>query len=777
MVNADNNGSLTTRRAMNMSAPEPVASVSASSIDMASLVRGIWRRKLMVLGLAVLFGLVAVAYVMTTAPTYTTESMVLIDNLDTPFDRAQPTDMQARQAIDERDVLSQVSVLTSRDLGERVVKQLTLNNRPEFDPLAKGLGLASRIAIALGFKSDPRSQTVEERAYGRYSGNLNVYEIPNSKVIVIRYSSTDPQTAAEVTNALAETYVLSTREAESEPTGRAREWLAQQIEALRKKVVETEAAAEEFRARAGLLKGTQATLGAQELQELNSQIVLAQAQRSDAEAKANSIRDLLARKGNVSASSEVLSSPMIQRLREDQTTLTRTRSELAVTYLPSHPKMAAVDSQLANIDRQIRAEALKIVDSLEDQAKVAGSREASLQASLDAAKARASGTNQDEVKLRALEREAAANRELLETFLNRFTDASARQDLTAQPGMARIIQRAAVPSSPSFPLPGPTILLAAVAGFMLGLGLAFLAEVMAASTATAEPVPAVAGARLADRVIVQPTREVPAPPKPVQPAPATAPETDRPVVQKAPEPAPAVSPAPAAADLAPALCELPSTPDTSAAIANAYQPIANPGGSYAGAMKLVTSWAISARQTLGVRRIAVAGLGQSAPDVAATVAGIARTLAGQGARTLIVDTDPSSAVLQVILGVPQGPGLAELLVGKEPFEAVIARDTASEAQYLRVGQNRAAVPALIASPHMEAVFDALGQVYDVVILHCGDAEGPGSLAVRKCHAAIVLAGAAGLADAARIIDALREVGLRAVRFLKINRPIEKAAAA
>src|SRR5205085_1629098 len=242
--------------------------------------------------------------------------------------------------------------------------------------------------------------------------------VPNSKVIVIKYASTDPEIAADVANTLAETYVMSTREAESEPTSRAREWLAHQIEALRQKVVETEAAAEEFRARAGLLKGTQATLGSQELQELNSQIVLAEAQRSDAEAKAKSIRDLLARKGSVDASAEVLNSSLIQRLREEQATLARSRSELAVTYLPSHPKIAAVDSELANIDRQIRAEAMKIVDSLEDQAKVASSRAASLKASLDAAKARASDTNQDEVKLRALEREAAANRELLETFLN-----------------------------------------------------------------------------------------------------------------------------------------------------------------------------------------------------------------------------------------------------------------------------------------------------------------------------------------------------------------------
>src|SRR5207248_1229196 len=282
---------------------------------------------------------------------------------------------------------------------------------------------------------------------------------------------------------------------------------------------------------------------------------------------------------------------LIQRLREEQATLARSRSELAVTYLPSHPKIAAVDSELANIDRQIRAEAMKIVDSLEDQAKVASSRAASLKASLDAAKARASDTNQDEVKLRALEREASANRELLETFLNRFTDASARQDLRAQPGMARIIQRAAVPSAPSFPLPGPTILLATIAGLMLGLGLAFLAEVMAATTAgTAAAMPIAAPIVVSSAAPVVAPRHRPAveikkpaanstesATEPVAPAWVAEPALmadgvveNEPEISRPPAAGPPLSGSQDAVELAPALCELPATSDTSAAIANAY---------------------------------------------------------------------------------------------------------------------------------------------------------------------------------------------------------------
>ena len=173
-------------------------------------------------------------------------------------------------------------------------------------------------------------------------------------------------------------------------------------------------------------------------------------------------------------------SALIQRLREAQVALLRTRAEYSTVYLGNHPKLIAIGRELADLDRQMRTEALKIVDRLGQEARIAAAREASLRSSLNDLKSRASETNVDDVKLRALEREAAANRSLLETFLNRYTDARARETANAQPGLARVISRADVPTDPSYPKRGPIVLLSAIAGFAIALGLAFLAEVMAA---------------------------------------------------------------------------------------------------------------------------------------------------------------------------------------------------------------------------------------------------------------------------------------------------------
>ena len=326
------------------------------------------------------------------------------------------------------------------------------------------MGLGRRIAVALGFRSDPRRESAEERAYGRYSGGLNVYQIPQSKVIVIKYSSTDPKGRRRCRQC-ARRNLRGLDPGIRVRTDRASAGMAR----LADRIAAPEGCRD--RSRGGRVSRPRRPAERHPIHpqlpgiagiELADRVGGSPACRRARQGEFD-LRPAGARR-KVDASTEALNSPLIQRLREQQAALSRSRAQLAITYLPSHPKLAAVQSEIANIDRQIRNEAMRIVDSLEDQAKIASSREATLRASLNAAKAKASGTNQDEVKLRALEREAAANRQLLETFLNRYTDASTRQDLIAQPGMARIIQRAAIPSSPSYPLTGPTVLLAALAG-------------------------------------------------------------------------------------------------------------------------------------------------------------------------------------------------------------------------------------------------------------------------------------------------------------------------
>lgn len=451
-----------------------------SAVDLRAVFQGMWGRKKLMLTIILCILAAAVVFVVTASPKYTATAKVLLEGPATSYrdpDLA-PNQIRGPTTVGEQEVFSQVEVIESSDLAERVAKALNLEQRPEFDPRRTEVNPLTAIMIGLGLAEDPRLQTTTRRVLDKFSDKLKAFPVVKSKVIQVEFSSKDPKTAAEVANTLTELYVTSTREVQLDDTRRASGWLTEQIAQLRNQVARSEAAVEEYRARAGLVQGTSSTttLKQDELSELNRQIALAAAGRAEAVAKANAIRTLLRDRGTVAASNDVTASNLIQRLREQEIALTRRLADLNTTYLSNHPRILSVRQEIDDVRRGIRVEALKIVEGLEQQAKVAAAREASLRASMAELKTAASVSKQDEVKLRALEREAKANREQLEALLKRLSDASARQDIYAQPARARIISRASVPSQPSFPKKGPILMIATGGAIAIALLAAFLVE-------------------------------------------------------------------------------------------------------------------------------------------------------------------------------------------------------------------------------------------------------------------------------------------------------------
>ncbi len=691
-----------------------------SAIGVGDVLRGVARRKFMILFFAfcALLGGLAAAHLLD--PVYSTEAQLLIDNLETRFDRMQTLENQATPNVDDRIVASQMAVLKSEDMGRRVIAALALENDPEFNAKLRNMSTLKKIKIALGFGEDPRRMTPEQLALASYLDGLSVYQQPESNVISVKYSASSGETAAKIANTLAETYIIATRESQSQPTERARDWLAKQIEALRRKLAASEQAVEEFRTEAGLLKGATMTLDTQEISELNTQITVAQVASAESEAKADAIRQSLRSQGSLDASSEVLASPVIQRMKEQRTEAARAVAELSATYLASHPRMISAQNQLRNVDRQFRGEALKIVGALEEQARTAKAREASLRANLETLKGRASNSNLDDVKLKALERDAAADRALLEAMLSRFAEASARQDQAAQPGLARIIQSATVPASPSFPKRGPMVLLITLAGLALGLGLAFLREIMAAA------------AHLTERM-------------------------ER--GSNAPQPLPATSVDPPEAMQTMAAVPLPPQADT----------VVTMDG------KSLAAWAIAAQRDVNAARFAVTSIGGGSSDTSTAAAELARAMAQAGRRVVIADLARSGSDLEKLCGVASGPGIADLVNGEAAFTKIIGRDRKSAAHLLRFGTDRSARAMAQLDERTGNILAALGNSYDVVVVHAGEAAPETAALLKQCEAAIILAPAARRAEAADAAKALSAAGLRAVCHVPIKSSREREA--
>ena len=519
---------------------------ASPDIDLPTLGRALWRAKGTILGLAIGAGVLTFVVLSMMRPLYTSEARILIQNDESVF--TQPADSQVRdvqqRTLDEQAIQSQVQVLTSRDLAVQVINDLDLTTNRDFAKDA-GTNPLIRLLNSMGLaKGSAKSQ--EEKAASTFAEYLSVFPLAKSSVIAINYTSGDATLAAKIANKLADVYINWQREAKLEQTKDATAWLSAQIDVLRQRVAEAEEAAERFRSSEGLFSGTNNnTLSAQQLSELNTQVILAKAQKSEAEARARLIKKMIADKGDIDATPEVLKSELITRLIDQRVQVQRQLAELSATLLPSHPRIKQLGSELADVRRQIRDEALKIANSLENEAEVASARESSLRGSLNEVKTQASGQSDAEVKLRALEREAKAQRDLLESYLARYRDASARHDMGSVPAQATIVSRAHASILVSFPKKVPMSLLAAVATLLLALAYVLARALIDAPTDPREP------ARAADSRVRDRRRPPAADPERVPSAASTGPAmplapaakvTQPTTTQRKPEPAVAAQP-------------------------------------------------------------------------------------------------------------------------------------------------------------------------------------------------------------------------------------------
>lgn len=456
----------------------------SDDIDIAALLRALNHRKFWILGLSLLAAILTFVALGFVAPKYYSEARVIIEHENNYY--KQPASSQSlnqqESKTDQETVASQVQVLQSRDLVRGVVDDLGLKNDPEFNGEGRTSFVGGLLSRVLGSSTPNTPEAVNERILDTFIERLDVYQLETSRVIAVGFQSENPQTAAKVANRLSELYLTWQQSEKLNQTKEASNWLRVQIEELTKKVQAADVAVEKFRSSTGLFEGRNNTnLDAQQLSELNSQIILAKAQRTEAEARADLIERMLKEKGDVASAADVLKSNLIQRLLEQRVRVQRALAEASVTLLPSHPRIRALNSELSDLKRQIRDEAKKVVSSLQNEAQIAGAREASLRESLKDLKVTTSKGNENQIKLRAMERELKSNRELLESYLSRYRDASARSDQGSVPAHASIVSRAHVSSKPAFPKKGPISLLAFATIAFLGFAHTIAKELISPS--------------------------------------------------------------------------------------------------------------------------------------------------------------------------------------------------------------------------------------------------------------------------------------------------------
>ena len=661
------------------SAPVAVPYTAGVEPDMRGIGRVLWQKKTMIIGVTMLAAGAAFLVVNAITPRYRSESRLLLEARENVFMRAEADKTADRTTIDPEAVTSQIQLVLSRDLAREVIQKTGLNDNPEFD---SGAGALRTILGLFGIGRDPTAMTREERTLEAYYERINVSAVDKSRVISVDFSSANADLAARIANTIAETYLSMQQLAKQDQTRAAGNWLAVEIEKMRKKVEEAEAKVEEYRSRSNLFVGSNNTsLPSQQLTEINSQIAVVRGQKADLEARSKQLRELI-RTGKPIESSDIANSEAMRRMIEQRIALRSQLAEQSTTLLDQHPRIKELKAQIGEMDRQIRTEGERLARQLDNDAKLAGDRLESLTASIDQVKRLASQTNEQDVQLRALEREAKTQRDLLESYLSKYREASARDNINAAPPEARIISRASPALKPAYPKKMATVLIAAFAAFALSSGFTVAGVLLSAPA----PSPYAYG---------------------YGPAGYAAPGFDTSAYRPAPQPMMAPPPMPQM----PQMPRVASPPLMPAMPVAAVVPLP---------VSTVEQIARSLRQGGDTgRRATVVG---TARNVGTTYAAItlARALA-QEANVVLVDLAFGAPNLSVISTDPNAPGIAELVRGTASFGDIITRDQFSNVHLIATGAIGNDGPALAASPMLATVIEALVRSYDHVVIDVGSA--------------------------------------------------------
>ena len=702
-----------------------MAAVSDGEANLGSLARALWRNKRSIIGPALIAAAAAFIAVNLMTPKFKSEARVLFEGRENIFLRPEADKtMIDRGAIDQEALASQVQLVLSRELAREVIKQLDLADLPEFNSVPDGFSVMT-IPRMLGLVRDPGAMSLEERLLGSYFERLNVYAVDKSRVIVIEFQSADPDLAARAANTVAERYLVMQQVAKQDQARSAGQWLSGEIEKLRSKVSETEAKVEEFRGKSNIFMGANNTsLSGQQLSELNSQVSVARAQKGDAETRARLIRDQL-RSGQSLESADVTNSELLRRLSEQRVTLRAQLAEQSSTLLQQHPRIKELRAQITDLDQQIRTEGERLVRSLENDAKVAGARVENLSASLDQLKRQATSTSDQDVQLRALEREAKSQRDLFESYLAKYREASARDSIAAAPADARIISRAVVSNLPHSPKKVPIVLIAALGTLCLSSAFVVTGALLDGEPSRGAPIEYENAPMIVDRRAPEPR----------------APDVRTRATDKEPPPAAEASVA--------------STASAAPAVGPAARPALAPVDETAAALR---------RAGEGGRRVAVIG---SARDVGTTRTAIAlaRVLARRS-RVVLVDLAFNSPNIDVFSNDPSAPGIADLARGAASFSDIITRDKHSRVHLVAAGQIEGDAAELLESYVLLSAVDALGQSYEYLVIDAGSqsdiAIGPiAQLAAR----AVLVAGEASEHSSADLRDQLLSTGFADVTVL------------
>ena len=455
--------------------------------DLLRVLRVRWRSILLA---AIAVGALAMVATSLIAPVYMGSALLMVDQQrNRIFNEQNDPSVLSSLPSDPTSIESQVQMLQSHALAGQVVDKLNLVNDPEFngtksDLTTKVLNFIPGLirSFAPGWSSFPgvaghspnasdSRQQRREAVIGKFISGLDAHAVGLSTVIEVTYRSTSPLKAARIANAVAATHIENLSMAKSDASEGASKWLADRVDQLGRRASAADAAVQQYKAENGLVDTSNGSaLTDQQLGALTAQLVQAEGDEAQAQAKLSRVQQLV-QSGRGADATDVVDSPLIVQLRGQEATLLQQKADLSSHYGPLHPSMLNVEARIRELRAKISEEVTRIVGTTTNDLNVAAARVGTIKSNMAAATSRTAVQNRARTKLVELQADAASDRTLYQSYLDRL------KQTQQQAGMripdVHLVSPASAPLAPVSPkkllIVGGSTFASLVLGFLVAL--------------------------------------------------------------------------------------------------------------------------------------------------------------------------------------------------------------------------------------------------------------------------------------------------------------------
>lgn len=458
------------------------------TLRMGAYVRAVYKRRYVALAVFAAVVTVAAVRTLTATPIYEATARLLID-------AETPNVVSFQEVVNEQEsrtdyYQTQYRILQSRSLMRRVMDNLELWEHPHFAAALGGAPLPSRTGLQRigdlvnGWLGRPKAvptptdmagdETVAQaHAIDVLLSGLTIEPLRTSRLVDIRYSSSDPVLASSVPNALVTEYIAQNLEYRFLASQQATTFLTDRLAEQRKQVQTAEEALQQYRERNDAISiEDRENIVVQKLADLNAALTRAKTLRLEKEAVYDQLNRNRSNPAVIDTFPAVMANGFIQNLKAELASLQRQKASLSEKFLASHPQMVSVNTAIANTESRLKTEIDKVVLSVKAEFDAAVVQEDSLARALSQQKAEALAMNEKSIEYNVLAREVQSSRQIYDTLMQRANETGVSEELRTS--NIRSVDPAEQPRYPSYPRTRMNMLLAVVFGAFAAVVVAWL---------------------------------------------------------------------------------------------------------------------------------------------------------------------------------------------------------------------------------------------------------------------------------------------------------------